>query len=152
MKLSLQWRLQLENISEICAEGQDFRWFIKVKCSNCGEVSKWVYVTEEETVALKGGRGRANLLIKCKICGRENSLDIIKDSIKPYTSDSSGNYKPLVIFDCRGLEVIDFDPRNGFMVLGEDKKTKFLDVSLSEKVSYKCHNTAHRVNYFVGMV
>ena len=61
----------------------------------------------QEIVALKGGRGKANLLIKCKTCGRENSLgkqcminqfymymllitDIVKDSILPYTVRISG--------------------------------------------------------------
>lgn len=40
-------RLQLENVSKVATEGEDFRWFVKVKCSNCGEeLAKWVYVTE----------------------------------------------------------------------------------------------------------
>lgn len=137
MKLCLQWRLQLENLEEVVPEGKDFRWFVKVKCSNCGEVSKWVYVTEEDTTALKGGRGYANLLIKCKICGRENSVDILKDSVRPYTCDDTGTFKTVVVFECRGLEVTDFDPRSGFSVFGENKKTTYSDISLTEKEWYE---------------
>lgn len=137
MKLCLQWRLQLENIEEVVPDGEDFRWFVKVKCSNCGELSKWVYVTEEESIPLKGGRGSTNLLIKCKICGRENSLDILKNSIQPYTCGDSGSFKTVVVFECRGLEVTDFDPRNGFLVFGENKRTTYSDISLSDKEWYE---------------
>ncbi len=30
----------------------------------------------QETVPLKGGRGTAHLLLKCKMCSRENSLGV----------------------------------------------------------------------------
>ena len=40
--------------------------------------------------------------------------DILKDTIKPYTEDDSGHFKTVVVFDCRGVEPVDFSPRVGF--------------------------------------
>lgn len=37
--------------------------------------------------------------------------DILKDSIKPYRDTDSGRFATAVVFDCRGLEPIDFSPR-----------------------------------------
>lgn len=64
---------------------------------------------KQENSPLKGGRGSASLVAKCKMCSRENSLDIIADSIASY--DTNGAFKTIVVFDCRGLEPVDFSPR-----------------------------------------
>ena len=38
---------------------------------SCGEVpDKWQYVTQTESCDLKGGRGSANAVVKCKLCSR----------------------------------------------------------------------------------
>ena len=37
--------------------------------------------------------------------------DIMKESIKPYIADDTNNYKTIVVFDCRGVEPVAFDPR-----------------------------------------
>ena len=63
----------------------------------------------QESSPLKGGRGSASLVAKCKMCSRENSIDIIQDSITPY--DASESFKTIVVFDCRGIEPVDFSPR-----------------------------------------
>ena len=48
---------------------------LKVKCSSCNEVSdKWIYISRSEQNELKGGRGSANLVLKCKLCSRENNM------------------------------------------------------------------------------
>ncbi|KAK2703314.1 CXXC motif containing zinc binding protein-like isoform X2 [Artemia franciscana] len=104
------------------------------KCQSCGDKSeKWQYITQEESVPLKGGRGSANLVIKCKLCGRENSADIFPDSVKPYTGDGDRKMKTIVSFDCRGMEPVDFSPRNGWQCEAVETGTKFDDVDLSEK-------------------
>ena len=48
------------------------------------------------------------MVTKCKLCSRENSIDILADSIKPYSSDSA-QYQTIVAFDCRGLEPVEFE-------------------------------------------
>lgn len=37
--------------------------------------------------------------------------DIIRESIASYNDEDSPNYKTVVIFDCRGVEAIEYDAR-----------------------------------------
>ena len=56
------------------------RWYLKLKCANCGEVpDKWQYVDQTEKQPLKGGRGEACAVIKCKV--RAALLSIIITSV-----------------------------------------------------------------------
>jgi len=146
VKMGLQFQAQLENVTELKPEdGDDFRWYLKLKCCSCGQVPEhWQYVTQSESQPLKGGRGQANAVIKCKFCGRENSIDIVAESLASYDHADGGRFKTIVAFDCRGLEPVDFSPRNGWTCLGfkvsEDEEedeskpsgTVFNDVDLSE--------------------
>ena len=36
---------------------------------------------------------------------------ILEDSIQSYTKDDHENFKTIVMFDCRGVELVDFDFR-----------------------------------------
>jgi len=36
---------------------------------------------------------------------------ILEDSVQPYTKDDHENFKTIVVFDCRGVELVDFDFR-----------------------------------------
>lgn len=130
MKMGLQIKANLENLVELSMV-EDFRWYLKLQCLNCGEVSdRWQYVTQLETVPTKGGRGHANMVSKCKLCSRENSIDIIKDSLKPY-ADQEQKFQTVVVFECRGMEPIDFSPRCGWVAEGTER-TLFDEVELQE--------------------
>jgi len=145
VKIGLQFKAFLENVTGLIADGEDFRWYLKLKCANCGEVpDHWQYLTQDEKQPLKGGRGEASAVIKCKLCGRENSIDILPDTITSYDMENNNKYKTIVVFDCRGLEPVDFSPRNGWKVLGwkesddDDEPgrvsgTEFTDVDLVDK-------------------
>ncbi|KAM4896153.1 CXXC motif containing zinc binding protein isoform 2-T2 [Sylvia borin] len=79
-RIGLQLRATLENITRLRAEGEDFRWYLKLKCGNCGEVSeKWQYLRLMDSAPLKGGRGSATMVQKCKLCSRENSIGTCLD-------------------------------------------------------------------------
>ena len=44
------------------------RWYLKLKCANCGEIpEKWQYVDQIDKQPLKGGRGEACAVMKCKV-------------------------------------------------------------------------------------
>jgi hypothetical protein len=148
VKIGLQVRAQLENVTTLRPDGEDFRWYLKLKCVGCGEVpDHWQYVTLTDKVPLKGGRGEANAVIKCKLCSRENSIDILSDSISSYAyADYQGNkFTTIVAFDCRGIEPVDYDPRvgwaaNGYKLSTEDDDTEdqetgtvFNEIDLSDK-------------------
>lgn len=95
------------------------------------------------------------------MCGRENSIDILPDTIASYKISDNNRFKTLVVFDCRGIEPVDFSPRNGWKVTdltcpgigvhchvevrgwretedhdddgGRETGTEFTDVDLTEK-------------------
>merc|ERR1712179_353084 len=124
-------------------EADDFRWYFKFRCANCGETPEhWQYICATESHPLKGGRGEASCVMKCKLCARENSIDILTDSVEAYNYSDNLKFKTIAAFDCRGLEPVDFSPRNGWKLKGykEDEDgegsetgTVFSDVDLSDK-------------------
>ncbi|KAF4797203.1 hypothetical protein TURU_077184 [Turdus rufiventris] len=144
-RIGLQLRATLENITRLRAEGEDFRWYLKLKCGNCGEVSeKWQYLRLMDSAPLKGGRGSATMVQKCKLCSRENSIEILSQTIKPYNMETDGlltqlqaedseKFKTIVEFECRGLEPVDFQPQAGFAAEGAESGTPFNDINLLEK-------------------
>ncbi|ESO03557.1 hypothetical protein HELRODRAFT_173258 [Helobdella robusta] len=132
-KVGLQISARLENCTELKAVGDDFRWYLKLKCNQCGDQTyEFVYVDLLESQPLKGGRGSASLVIKCKFCSNENSLNLLKESLDSYTYDDCPKYKTIVVFECRGVQPIFFDPRVGWEVKGLESGTKFSDVDLSQ--------------------
>ncbi|XP_018609032.1 CXXC motif containing zinc binding protein isoform X2 [Scleropages formosus] len=133
VKFALQFKATLEHVTNLRPEGDDFRWFLKLKCGNCGEISdKWQYITLMDSVPLKGGRGSASMVQKCKLCSRENSIDILRDTITPYNADDSEKFKTMVQFECRGLEPVDFQPQAGFCAKGAESGTPFSEINLQE--------------------
>uniref|UniRef100_A0A3Q2PM93 CXXC motif containing zinc binding protein n=1 Tax=Fundulus heteroclitus TaxID=8078 RepID=A0A3Q2PM93_FUNHE len=104
----------LENVSNVRPLGEDFRWFLKLKCGNCGEIpDKWQYVTLVENVPLKGGRGSASMVQKCKLCARENSIGGHECHFMfQLPAADNETFKTMVQFECRGLEPVDFQPQD----------------------------------------
>lgn len=49
-----------------------------------------------------------------------------------YTGESSGKFKKIVVFDCRGAEPTEFSPRTGWIVKSAENGQQFEDVDLSE--------------------
>jgi len=132
VKISLQIKATLENIKELYTCHPDFSFYLKIKCLNCGEVSeKWHDVTESD--AVEQSKHSNNFVAKCKLCTRENSLDIISDSNEKFTGDDENKFQTIVTFDCRGLEPIDFDPNVGWIAKVEGSPSVFRNIDLSEK-------------------
>ncbi|KAF6025122.1 C1orf123 [Bugula neritina] len=133
-RFALQLQAELDNVTNVRSAGDDFRWYFKLKCGSCGEETEnHQYITILDEQPLKGGRGHASLVIKCKLCSRENSIDIIKDSIKPYLLDNSGQFQTIAEFDCRGVEPLDFEPRLGWTASSSESNAVFEDIDLTEK-------------------
>ncbi|TPP57527.1 hypothetical protein FGIG_07412 [Fasciola gigantica] len=133
MRLGLQLKCDLTNVTDLNPNGQDFRWYVQPKCGNCGQDSSdFVYVCAAERVALKGSRGDTNLAVRCKFCGRIGHVDVLTETYSPYTADDSGKFKTVAVFECRGVELIAFSPRVGWSAVGTETKTFFGDISLSD--------------------
>lgn len=131
VRIGLQFKATLENVTDL-VPGEDFRWYLKLRCANCGETTqKWNYASSQEQEAVKGSRGMAHLVAKCKLCSRENTLQILEDSIKPYCE--SEVFQTIVVFECRGIEPVDFDPRGGWSASGIESGLEFNDIDLSQQ-------------------
>jgi len=135
VKLGLQISARLENVEKVEVCGEDFRYFIKTLCCNCGETSdKWQYVALNELMEGRTGRSECHMKIKCKGCQREISLLIIEDSIKPYVfnEDTPEAFQTIAVFEGRGMEIAEFDFRTGWKVKALNSSTVFENVDLTD--------------------
>ncbi|KGL92932.1 UPF0587 protein C1orf123, partial [Charadrius vociferus] len=138
-KIGLQLRATLENITGLRAAGEDFRWYLKLKCGNCGEVSeKWQYLRLMDSAPLKGGRGSATMVQKCKLCSRENSIDILSQTIKPYNVITFCKHVSIIIFIIFLVQLtlknlLQMCLQAGFVAEGAESGTPFNDINLLEK-------------------
>ncbi|KAK7799693.1 hypothetical protein U0070_019289 [Myodes glareolus] len=99
--------LSRENVTNLQPVSEDFRWYLKIKCGNCGEISeKWQYIRLIDSVALKGGRGSASRVQKSKLCARENSTEILSSTVKSYNAEDNEKFKTKAESECQchGLE------------------------------------------------
>ncbi|XP_020960935.1 UPF0587 protein C1orf123 homolog isoform X2 [Arachis ipaensis] len=131
--LMLMITADLENLTNLQPQfgcnDPDFSYMFKVKCGNCGELSqKETCVSLKETISIPRSRGIAHLFQKpyhrkfpwtrilsyiqkqCKFCGRDGTVAMIEGRGQPLThsQSQSGKYAPLMLFDCRGYEPVDF--------------------------------------------
>jgi hypothetical protein len=137
VKIALQLKATLDNVTDFRIESPDnFIWYLKLDCTKCHTQSeKYHDITLQESSSIFGSRGEANFLMKCKFCSQEGNLNI--EPIKPpvnYTSDDSDNhvFKTIVVFDCRGIEPVDWQPGDGWTCQGVESNTKFSQIDLSE--------------------
>ncbi|KAJ6647188.1 RUN domain-containing protein 1 [Pseudolycoriella hygida] len=133
-KIGLQIKATLENVEEIKTNHPSYTFFLKIKCSSCGEESdKWHDLTEEDNVNEDSRNPKGfNFYMKCKLCSRENSISILEGTNASYTADDSEKFKTIVCFDCRGVEPVKFSPRTGWIVKCTENGQTFEDVDLSE--------------------
>ncbi|KAF8570688.1 hypothetical protein P879_07818 [Paragonimus westermani] len=63
------------------------------------------------------------------------SGDLLSETQAPYTAEDSGQFKTIVVFECRGLDLLRFSPRVGWTARGVNSGTLFNDVSLTDSVA-----------------
>ncbi|CAI5452636.1 unnamed protein product [Caenorhabditis angaria] len=133
--VGLEIKCQLAGITDLRPNDPNgFRFHLKLKCTNCGEQpDTWQYVVQNELQEIPGSRGEANIVEKCKLCGRSNTLTILPETFKTYKLENNEKWQFLVVFDCRGIEPVDFDPRNDWLATGSESGTAFEDIDLTEK-------------------
>lgn len=128
----------LDNLTDLQPQAgcddPNFSYYFKLKCGNCGEVTaKQTCINLGETVPLPKSKGTTNLVQKCKFCGRDGTVTMIPSKGSPLTQDhsESGKFSPLMAFDCRGFEPMDFIFANGWRAVSIEG-TKFDEIDLSE--------------------
>jgi hypothetical protein len=60
---------------------------------------------------MSGKNTTANFVWKCSNCKREHWATFDKAAPTPYSAENNGNFAPLVVIECRGLEFTHFDPK-----------------------------------------
>ncbi|GAQ82592.1 hypothetical protein KFL_001160260 [Klebsormidium nitens] len=139
--LLLQIKADLENLTNLQQEDPStFVYYFKVKCTSCNEPSdKESGLTAGEQYDIPGSRGTAHLVQKCKFCGRTGTITLVEGKGRPLTAEDSESQKeaPVACFDCRGMEPIEFFPREGWVAEGVESGKKFeVDLTELEHVDY----------------
>ena len=49
--------------------------------------------------------------MKCKFCKRENNADVIPKHGRPLTKDDARKFVPIIGFETRGLDIVEYSPR-----------------------------------------
>ncbi|KAF9455122.1 DUF866-domain-containing protein [Macrolepiota fuliginosa MF-IS2] len=120
VRLELSIKAELENVTELQPATEDFEYFFKVKCTSCNEVHpKVVSLNRVEEHEVSGGKhSTAHFVWKCSLCKRESSAKFETSyKVKSYTSEN-GQFQPLLVIECRGLEFIGFDPKGTWKCVG----------------------------------
>ncbi|KAF9584645.1 hypothetical protein BGW38_005731 [Lunasporangiospora selenospora] len=131
--LALQIKAELENITGLVPMDDDHTWHFKIECTSCHEVDKnLITMNALDKVEMGSGRGEANLVMKCKFCKRESSADIVSKPV-PYDIENNEKFATIVQIECRGLEVVGFEPREGWKAKGAESDTPFEDIDLTEE-------------------
>ncbi|GAM19598.1 hypothetical protein SAMD00019534_027730 [Acytostelium subglobosum LB1] len=130
VRLSVTLSAEVEEVKNIYPSS-DKIWFFKLKCSNCLTVSEnFVGIDPEEKIEQRNST--VNLLMKCKSCTRENTVSIEQmPPIKDRDQSGENNIQlEMARFDCRGIELEEFDPRDQWTVVTTSGK-EFHDADLS---------------------
>ncbi|KAK7084818.1 hypothetical protein SK128_003810 [Halocaridina rubra] len=126
-------RAQLENVTNLEATGDDFQYCLRIKCNGCNEeADKWQFISADEQIKMPGSQGSTNFLIKCKICRKTNSVDVLLKEKKSYTTTDVPNFKDIIAFECRGITITSFKFGEGWQCRGTESSTLFTDLSLEE--------------------
>lgn len=81
VKIALQISAMLENVETLKTCYPDYPFFLKVRCTNCNEVDeKFHDITESEKPSQEGKAKPTNFSMKCKMCSRPTSIDIVEKS------------------------------------------------------------------------
>ncbi|KAI9597612.1 hypothetical protein BDF19DRAFT_433915 [Syncephalis fuscata] len=127
----VQLSAQLENIEQLQLPN-NLEFYFKIQCNQCHEVaSNWISFNAQELYPITHSRGDANLVVRCKFCSRENSATFV-GSPRAYSAESSGQFQTVAELDCRGLEPVEVELRDG-VVVKANSGAHFEDVDLSEK-------------------
>ncbi|KRX61667.1 UPF0587 protein F46B6.12, partial [Trichinella sp. T9] len=144
-KYSLEMKILTNTVETLEPNNDNFAWQITVKCQ-CGEVStNWHSIYKEEKFDIPGSRGEANFVKKCKVCGKVGSIDIIDGSISAYDAELGKAWQKVVMFECRGVKPVDFEPgvlsnvenctySTGGWIVTAMSGARYENVDLSEKM------------------
>ncbi|CAO3565560.1 unnamed protein product [Mortierella alpina] len=130
--LALQIKAELENVTELIPEDADHTWHFKVQCTKCREIdSNLITFNAIDKAEMGSGRGESNLVMRCKFCKCEISADFASKPVA-YSIENNDRFATIVTIECRGLELVGFEPREGWKAKGAESNTVFEEIDLTD--------------------
>ncbi|KAI8643122.1 hypothetical protein BD408DRAFT_158131 [Parasitella parasitica] len=133
VKLGLYIKAELENVTDLVPV-EDYEWHFKIECTSCHEVDEsWISFNRHDSYDMNSSRGSANLVMRCKFCKRDLTAQFEPSfKIRKYEIEENNKFQQIAQFDCRGLDLVGFEPRNGWTCKGTESGTDFEDIDLVE--------------------
>ncbi|XP_058515793.1 CXXC motif containing zinc binding protein-like [Ochotona princeps] len=128
----LKMKATLENVKSIEIP-PDHTWVLDVKHPAGEEVRERVTLSAAEVQSIPNSRGSANFLVRWEGSKQVSTINIqqLKNVTRlMYDANDRGKFVPIVAFECRGVEPIQWYPATGYTV--KSAKATFTDVDLSE--------------------
>ncbi|XP_026193464.1 UPF0587 protein v1g245604-like [Cyclospora cayetanensis] len=131
VRLLLRMKADLENVESI-EFPTEYTWNVDVTQMGGTEERKGVTFSAAEEFDIPNSRGTANLIIRFDGSKHSATINVeqVKGVTRPYTAADSGQFVPIVAFECRGMEPTKWTPTAGCIVKGS--KTSFSDADLAE--------------------
>ncbi|KAI4913178.1 hypothetical protein J4E85_010911 [Alternaria conjuncta] len=135
MVLALALKAELNGVTDLRpndTEDAPFFYTFKVQCTSCREIHpNPVSVNRFEMNEQSGSKGEANFVWRCKNCKREHSANITAAPTSYEQSDPPKKTN-ILMFDCRGLEFVEFIAEGEFLATGTESGTKFSGIELPD--------------------
>ncbi|CDJ44744.1 hypothetical protein, conserved [Eimeria tenella] len=131
VRLLLRMKADLENVEAIEFPA-DYTWNIDVTQAGGTEEKKGVTLSAAEVLEIPGSRGTANLVIRFGGSKHAATINVehVKGVTRPYTAADSGQFVPIISFECRGVEPTRWTPTTGCAIKGP--KSVFEEADIAE--------------------
>lgn len=124
-------KAELENVAKVKFPEQ---WSLKVQDSSSDE-TRDVIVDPTNEEEITGSRGTCNFKLKFPGQKKEAWLNVVepkKAQISYLTADTAGEYVTVIGFECRGMEPIEWNHKDGFFTVEAESGKMFNEVSFAE--------------------
>uniref|UniRef100_A0A7S0WYL8 DUF866 domain-containing protein n=1 Tax=Pyramimonas obovata TaxID=1411642 RepID=A0A7S0WYL8_9CHLO len=131
--IALYIKADLENVTNLHAPAHH-QWCLTVKQSDGSEERGPVFINEEEEHELTGSKGTAHFILKWEGSKKESYINVVRNMkgvTRPYCAEDSGKEVPIVVFECRGIEPIGWNPEGGYNCESVEG-ARFEDIDLSD--------------------
>ncbi|KAI4707945.1 hypothetical protein J4E89_007575 [Alternaria sp. Ai002NY15] len=129
MVLALALKAELNGVTDLRpndTEDAPFFYTFKVQCTSCREVHpNPVSVNRFEMNEQSGSKGEANFVWRCKNSNITAAPTSYEQSDPPKKTN-------ILMFDCRGLEFVEFIAEGEFLATGTESGTKFSGIELPD--------------------
>mmetsp|Transcript_21630 Transcript_21630/g.55494 ORF Transcript_21630/g.55494 Transcript_21630/m.55494 type:complete len:162 (+) Transcript_21630:182-667(+) len=132
--ICLHIKAQLENVKSLTLPIGHI-WTVTLQQSQGSERREGVEICENESHEIPGSKGDANFLMKWARDDRKHAtinIEHVKKYTRAYAEADSGSFVPIIGFDCRGAEPVDWTPQGGFRIESTGGAV-FDNVDLKEK-------------------